>query len=125
MFIMPKYALIELGKDAAEKVTADKDMLRPYVRDAYDNNSTGLVYDPATDTVKGQNSYGHGALYYNAGTQVVSIPDVTLCYGRELGGTAYGYHKYQFVLDTTANTYIKRKETPCILYPQKKIYSER
>lgn len=105
MFVMPKYALIELGKDATETVTADKDMLRPYARDAYDNNSTGLIYDAATDSVTGKNSYGHGALYMNAGEQVVSIPDVTLCYGRQLAGENYGYHKYLFQYNAETKAY--------------------
>ena len=108
MFVMPKYALIELGKDATETVTADKDMLRPYARDAYDNNSTGLIYDAATDSVTGKNSYGHGALYMNAGEQVVNIPDTTLCYGRSglpSPTENFGYHRYIFQYNAETKTY--------------------
>ena len=94
MFVMPKFAVIELA--AGDYST--KDSLQVYGKDGYDQNSTGLIYDSATDTVKAGNSYGHGALYQNVSDGEIVIPNVALAYGRELGGTAYGYHKYQFVL---------------------------
>ena len=106
LFIMPKYALIELGKDATEDVTLkEKAELQPYGVDET-QNSTGLIYDAATDTVKSQNSYGHGALYVNAGQKNVTIEAIELAYGRStVSGTAFGYHKYVFELNAETGKY--------------------
>lgn len=95
LFFMPKYAFIELGKEGKETYSTKAD-LQVYGTDGTDQFSTGLLYDPKTDTVKAQNSYGHGALYYNGSDKAVTITDVTLTYGRDLGGTKFGYNRYVF-----------------------------
>ena len=95
MFVMPKGALIELD---GTKNYSQKENLQVYGIHSSGQNSTGLIYDAATGSVTFMNSYGHGALYQNVSEGDISIPDVAICYGRELNGTAYGFHKYQFVL---------------------------
>ena len=95
MFVMPKGALIELD---GTKDYAQKENLQVYGIHSSGQNSTGLIYNAETGTTTFMNSYGHGALYQNVSEGEIVIPNVALCYGRELGGTAYGYHKYQFVL---------------------------
>ena len=106
MFILPKFAAIELGKDATADITlSKKEELQVYGTDGAAQNSTGLIYDEKTDTVKAQNSYGHGALYINAGEFNVTISQAKLTYGRELNGAGYGYHRYHFVYDAEKNSY--------------------
>lgn len=107
LFVTPKFSLIELGKDATADVTYDsKDTLQVYGTDGSAQFSTGLIYDPLTNTVKAQNSYGHGALYQNVSDFNVTISNVDFTYGRNLGGTAYGYNRYHFALDTEKNVYV-------------------
>ncbi len=106
MFILPKFAAIELGKDATADITlSKKEELQVYGTDGANQNSTGLIYDEKTDTVKVRNSYGHGALYINAGEFNVTISQAKLTYGRELNGAGYGYHRYHFVYDAEKNSY--------------------
>lgn len=106
MFILPKYAAIELGKDATADVTlSNKEELQVYGTDGSAQFSTGLIYDEKTDTVKAQNSYGHGALYINSGEFNVTISQAQLTYGRNLNGAGYGYHRYHFVYNAETNSY--------------------
>lgn len=93
LVIMPKYATIELD---GTKDYSVKENLQVYGTDGTAQNSAGLVYDSLTDTVKANNSYGHGALYLNASEGEITIPNVALCYGREYNDL--GYRKIQFVL---------------------------
>lgn len=104
-FPLPKYALIELGKDADEgKTYSTKEELEVYGVDEA-QNSTGIVLVDGVPTK--QNSYGHGALYMNAGTKDIVISDISQAYGRSTApGTAYGYHKYQFHFDTEKKVYV-------------------
>lgn len=96
LFIMPKFALIELD-GSKEYNTADN--LKVYGNGNSDQASTGITYDAATDTATGLNSYGHGALYQNVSENEITIANVELAYGRStVSGPAYGYNKYQFVL---------------------------
>lgn len=106
MFILPKFAAIELGKDATADITlSKKEEVQVYGTDGTAQNSTGLIYDEKTDTVKAQNSFGHGALYINAGEFNVTISQAKLTYGRDLNGAGYGYHRYHFVYDAEKNSY--------------------
>ncbi len=93
LVIMPKYGVIELD---GTKDYSVKENLQVHGTDGTAQNSTGLVYDAATDTVKANNSYGHGALYLNASEGEITIPNVALCYGRDYNDL--GYKKIQFVL---------------------------
>jgi len=93
LVIMPKYGVIELD---GTKDYSVKENLQVYGTDGTTQNSAGLVYDALTDTVKANNSYGHGALYLNASEGEITIPNVALCYGREYNDL--GYRKIQFVL---------------------------
>ena len=107
-FPLPKAALIELGKGEDEgKTYTTKAELEVYGEDTA-QNSTGIVYDEAGNP-KQQNSYGHGALYLNAGTKAITIEAIELAYGRStVTGTAYGYHKYQFHFDAEKNAYVAK-----------------
>lgn len=96
LFIMPKYALIELD---GTKEYNSTDTLKVYGNGNSDQASTGITYDAATDTAVGSNSYGHGALYLNTSENEITIANIELAYGRStVSGPAYGYNKYQFVL---------------------------
>lgn len=112
LFIFPKYSLIELGKDATEATTyADKESLQVYGTDGSSQFSTGLVIgkdSEGNETAIAKNSYGHGALYLNAGTFDVVITDMANCYGRDISGTAYGYHKYVFSYNAEKKAYIAK-----------------
>ena len=107
LFPLPAYALIEVGKDATEAATLDKAALQPYGSDADTNNSTGLRYDATTNTVVNGDSYGHGAMYYNAGQFDLTF-ELSDCYGRIIGGAAYGYHKYLFTYDAENSKYVAK-----------------
>ena len=104
LVIMPKYATIELD---GTKDYSVKENLQVYGTDGTAQNSSGLVYDAKTDTVRANNSYGHGALYQNVSDGEITIPNVALCYGRELAGAGYGYEKIQFVLQEDG-TYVAK-----------------
>lgn len=110
LFIFPKHSLIELGKDATEATTyADKESLRIYGVGV--QNSTGIyvtIDEEGNETFVGKDTFGHGALYLNAGTFDVVITNMADCYGREIAGTAYGYHKYVFSYDAEKETYIAK-----------------
>ena len=103
LFPLPAKALIELGKDATAAATLDKAALQPYGSDNDTNNSTGLRYDATTGTVVNGDSYGHGAMYYNAGQFDLTF-DLGDCYGRLLGG-AYGYCKFAFSYNAETKVY--------------------
>lgn len=107
LFPLPAKALIELGKDATAAATLDKAALQPYGSDSDTNNSTGLRYDAVTGTVVNGDSYGHGAMYYNAGQFDLTL-ELSDCYGRILGGAAYGYHKYAFTYDAENSKYVAK-----------------
>lgn len=96
LFIMPKYALIELD---GTKDYNDVNNLKIYGNGGSDQASTGIIYDAKTDTATGLNSYGHGALYLNTSDAAITLPNVELTYGRStVSGPNYGYDKIQFVL---------------------------
>lgn len=94
MFIIPKYALIELDGTKEYNTTDD---LKVYGDGNSTQDSTGIIISDGA--ALGKNSYGHGALYQNVSEEAITIPDIKLAYGRtNVSGTAYGYHKYHFSL---------------------------
>lgn len=104
-FVMPKFGVIELGKEATADVTlSTKEDVQVYGTDGTTQNSCGIVVKNGVPTPT--NSYGHGALYVNSGEFNVTISDVALTYGRNLGGAGYGYHRYQFSFDAEKNAYV-------------------
>ena len=109
LFVMPKYAGIELGKDATADVTLDtKESVQVYGTDGTTQFSCGLVIGASGAEVR--NSYGHGALYHNASEQFnVTITEVKNTYGRNLGGAAYGYDRFLFHYDTEKQIYVGTK----------------
>ncbi len=112
LFVLPKYSLIELGKDATAVTKYEtKESLQVYGTDGSTQFSTGLAISTdseGNETAVAKNSYGHGALYLNAGAFDVEISDIKNCYGREIAGTAYGYHRYVFSYDAEKATYIAK-----------------
>ena len=97
VFVLPKYALIDLGKNYTSNVTlSTKEELQVYGTDGTEQNSTGIVYDLIEDGVTVYNSYGHGALYYNSSNYQITISNVENTYGRNLFGASYGYNRYIF-----------------------------
>lgn len=96
LFVMPKYALILLGQSATADYTIEvkNEETCPYgIDEAQD--STGIVLKPEGPTK--QNSYGHGALYFNVSQFNITLADVTkTTYGRNLNGTGYGYDRFLF-----------------------------
>ena len=104
MFVMPKYALIELGKDGTTTFDT-KESVQVHGTDGSTQFSTGLLYNATTDSVTALNSYGHGALYQNVGEADITISDIANTYGRNLGGAAYGYNRYLFEYNAETKTY--------------------
>lgn len=97
LFVLPRYSLISLGEFSSTNLSyVFKDDLQIYGTDGTTQFSTGLIYDKATDTVSPINSYGHGALYYNAGSHEIYIDDVANTYGRNLYNDYFGYNRYIF-----------------------------
>ena len=108
LFVIPKFAGIELGKDATADVTLDtKEAVQVYGTDGTAQFSCGLVMGETAPTPT--NSYGHGALYHNAGEFKVTITEVKNTYGRNLGGAAYGYDRFLFHFDAEKNAYVGTK----------------
>ena len=108
LFVIPKYAGIELGKDATADVTLDtKESVQVHGTDGTTQFSCGLVM--TASGVEARNSYGHGALYHNAGEFKVTITEVKNTYGRNLGGAAYGYDRFLFHFDAEKQLYVGTK----------------
>ncbi len=108
LFPLGKYSLIELGADATADVTlSEKTDVQVYGTDGTAQFSCGLVM--GADKAVAQNSYGHGALYHNAGTFNVTISEVKNTYGRNLGGEGYGYDRFLFHFDDEKKVYVGTK----------------
>lgn len=108
LFPLPAKALIELGKDATADVTlTEKTDLQVYGTDGTSQFSTGLAYDATTGTVTPKNSYGHGAMYFNAGQFNVSF-NIQNTYGRDLNTADHGYQKVLFSYDAEKAAYVAK-----------------
>lgn len=106
LFPLGAKALIELGKDAtADAALTTKEQLQVYGTDGTTQNSTGLRYDATTGAVTVGNSYGYGAMYYNAGQFNLSVTALNT-YGRNFDSEDHGYLRMHFVYNEEKKAYV-------------------
>lgn len=106
LFPLGAKALIELGKEAtADAELTTKEQLQVYGTDGTTQTSTGLRYDATTGAVTVGNSYGYGAMYYNAGQFKLSVTALNT-YGRNLDTEDHGYLRMHFVYNEEKKAYV-------------------